>query len=126
MRVIAEPLQSKDLKPGDLYSEHNQEWWDNRDSTSIGHFVIIRNSNPFPEGYQGNVSYKITITQDDLPSEEETNQFQIDAAAEAALIDASLEAEGIAATDLVSKCGGTDANAEDPEEASDDTTLITR
>ena len=65
MRVIAEPVQSKDLKPGDLYSEHNQEWWDNRDSTSIGHFVIIRNSNPFPEGYHGNVSYKITIHQDD-------------------------------------------------------------
>ena len=85
MRVIAEPVQSKDLQPGDLYSEHNQEWWDNRDSTSIGHFVIIRNSNPFPEGYQGNVSYKITIHQD--PSNDEMDQFQIEDAADEALRD---------------------------------------
>jgi len=64
-RIIVTPVPSKELKHGDLYSEHDQSWWDNRDSTSIGHFCIIRNSNPFPDGYLDSVSYKITIEPDD-------------------------------------------------------------
>lgn len=114
MRVIAEAVESKDLQPGDLYSEHDQEWWDNRDSVSIGHFVIIRNRNPFPEGYKGSVSYKITIDQDDLPSDEEIDQFQVDDTAEEALRDQALDKEHRFSQE-----------PESQEEASDDTTLIT-
>ena len=139
MRITAELVQTKDLKPGDLYSEHDQAWWDNRDNVSIGHYVIVRNSNVYPEGYKGVVSYKITIDQDDEGTEKctcngdsdlecpyhgtvasikEIEQFQVDDAAEQALGDQ--EDEEIAEADLASKYGGSDGQ-EDTEEANDET-----
>ena len=77
-RIIVTPVPSKELKHGDLYSEHDQDWWDHRDSTSIGHFCIIRNSNPFPDGYQDSISYKITIEpdEDNKPKQPKTKQAQ--------------------------------------------------
>lgn len=78
VRIVVTPVNSEDLQHGDLYSTHDQEWWDNRDSTSIGHFVVLRNSNPFPAGYEGRTSYKVTVEPDGGPSASEIKQLQID------------------------------------------------
>ena len=68
VRIVVTPVDSSSLQHGDIYSEHDQAWWDARDSVSIGHYVILRNSNPFPEsGYDDSKSYKITVEPDDEP-----------------------------------------------------------
>ncbi len=64
VRIVVTPVNSEDLQHGDLYSSHDQAWWDGRDSVSIGHYVVLRNNNPFPAGYEGRTSYKVTIEPD--------------------------------------------------------------
>ena len=46
MRVKAELVEGKDLKPGELFSSAGQSYWDSRDKRSIGEKVYIRTDTP--------------------------------------------------------------------------------
>lgn len=62
MKITAEPIKSKNLNAGDLFSTGDQLYWDNyRDNRSIGERVFIRTEEPCPNGQEEEDVFRITI-----------------------------------------------------------------
>ena len=62
MKITAEPIKSKNLTAGDLFSTGNQLYWDNhRNNRSIGERVYIRTEEPCPAGQEEEDIFLITI-----------------------------------------------------------------
>lgn len=61
MRVKATAIASKDLKPGDLFSNANQFYWNNYDPLSVGQKVYIRTESTTPPDQAEDIVYLIEI-----------------------------------------------------------------
>ena len=62
MKIKAEKIKAKDLKPGDLFSTEGQGYWDTIDNNlSVGERVYIRTNSPTPLGQGDDEVYRITI-----------------------------------------------------------------
>lgn len=66
MRIVAEPIKSGELEPGDLFSLRGPDYWDHidRNLKAVGEKVYIRTENPPPPGDDDTLVYKITIVKD--------------------------------------------------------------
>lgn len=65
MKIKAVATRLKDLKPGDLFSNAGQEYWDTIKDQEIGTSVFIRSEKPTPEDDDAIALapvYKVTIT----------------------------------------------------------------
>lgn len=64
MRIIATKVTAKDLKPGDLFSNVDQHYWDLAvalNAAVIGERVYIRTNAPCPEDQAEDEIYRIEI-----------------------------------------------------------------
>lgn len=62
MKVIATPVKSQDLKPGDLFSTAGPEYWDFfADKLGVGERVYIRTCTETPKDQYDENIYRITI-----------------------------------------------------------------
>jgi len=75
MRIeVAELVLISELEPGDIYSEHPQDWWDlTLAAKQIGVPLYVRSEFPLPDAYLPMSTHKITILKDEdgvAPSQE--------------------------------------------------------
>jgi hypothetical protein len=61
MRIKAELIKCKDLKPGDLFSIRGQDYWGVPSQTAVGEKVYMRTEVPCPIGQAEEDIYLITI-----------------------------------------------------------------
>ncbi len=65
IKIKAEEVFSKDLKPGDLFSSYGPDYWEDDlgrlNRQSLGERVYIRTEAPTPEDQAWDRVYKITI-----------------------------------------------------------------
>lgn len=63
MRITAEKVKTRDLKPGDLFSTGSDTYWEvtRLENHSIGERVYIRTEEPTPEDQSDEDIYRIVI-----------------------------------------------------------------
>ena len=62
MKILAEEMLAKNLKPGDLFSSIGSTHWDNIEIYhSLGERVYIRTDEPSPKEQENEKIYKIII-----------------------------------------------------------------
>ena len=62
MKFLATPVKASELKPGDLFSNAPQAYWDKvADHGSVGEKVYIRTAEPCPQDQADDVIQRITI-----------------------------------------------------------------
>lgn len=62
MKIIAQRVLAKELRPGDLFSTAGPEYWDVSRLGIVGERVYIRMEEPTPPDQMDTVIYRITIT----------------------------------------------------------------
>ena len=70
MKLKAEKLTGKDLKPGDLFSSAGDDYWKHTDPLSIGQRVYIRTDTPLAATLQAETVYRITIDMEETKSKD--------------------------------------------------------
>lgn len=68
MKVVATKVKCEELKPGDLFSNVDQHYWDlamARNAASVGERVYIRTNALCPEDQIGDEIYRIEIDRGD-------------------------------------------------------------
>lgn len=61
MRIIAEETTYADLKPGELFAQENQTYWDKHDPIAVGRKVCIRTELPCGSDLADRSIYRIHI-----------------------------------------------------------------
>lgn len=65
MKITATPIKAHELKAGDLFSTHDQGYWNHYDKRSIGQSVYIRTDAPPLDDQEKDLTvYRITIERD--------------------------------------------------------------
>lgn len=67
MKIKTERVKTQDLKPGDLFNNADQFYWDHRDPSSVAERVYIRTDAPVSEDDKETTTFRITIIKQGEP-----------------------------------------------------------
>lgn len=66
MKIRATPIKGRDLVPGDLFSTHGPEYWDQFGQTAaVGEKVYIRTTAPTPDHAGDQDVYRIEVIREE-------------------------------------------------------------
>jgi hypothetical protein len=65
LKIPAEPLLAKELKPGDLFSTAGQFYWDHRQPDAVGEKVYLRTDAPCPKDQEEEEIHRIVVRVDE-------------------------------------------------------------